>query len=99
MAEVVGSFFGRLEFQVAGFGEINRKTVEGTAACWIASWLSCWYVSAWTAFPAAAFSISVHWLNALSATVATIAEVISFRGTDNAFILFSVAWALVHFYE
>ena len=28
-AEIVGSFFGRVEFSVAGFGEINKKTVEG----------------------------------------------------------------------
>ena len=28
VAELVGSFFGRIEFKVYGFGDINKKTTK-----------------------------------------------------------------------
>jgi len=42
MAELVGSFFGRLQFPVYGMGEINYKTVEGVVACWLANFFAMW---------------------------------------------------------
>jgi len=38
--EIVGSFFGQIRFKVYGFGDINEKSVEGTAAVFIASFVS-----------------------------------------------------------
>ena len=38
--ELIGSFFGRMEFNVIGIGEINKKTVEGTASVFISSYMS-----------------------------------------------------------
>ena len=35
MAELVGSTIGRPEFAVVGFGDINRKTVEGVLGGWL----------------------------------------------------------------
>jgi CDP-diglyceride synthetase len=99
MAELIGSFFGRIEFHVRGFGEINRKTVEGCVACWVASFFGCWYISSFTAFPSASFSIPVIWLNVLSASGSTFAETVSFRGTDNGTMLLVVGFILLHFYE
>jgi dolichol kinase len=37
LAEVVGSFFGKNEFAVSGFGEVNKKTWEGVIATFVAS--------------------------------------------------------------
>ena len=36
-SEVVGSLFGEQKLKVWGVGEVNRKSVEGTIACFIAS--------------------------------------------------------------
>ena len=38
--EVIGSFCGRLEFNVVGIGEINKKTIEGTVSVFISSYMS-----------------------------------------------------------
>ena len=35
--EVIGSFFGKYEFNVLGIGEINKKTVEGTVSVFLSS--------------------------------------------------------------
>lgn len=38
--EVIGSFFGKFEFNVIGIGEINKKTVEGTTSVFLSSYAS-----------------------------------------------------------
>ena len=38
--EIIGSFYGRIEFNVIGIGEINKKTVEGTVAVFLSSLIS-----------------------------------------------------------
>ena len=38
--EIVGSFFGRLTFQVKGLGDVNTKTVEGTLAVFVSSFIA-----------------------------------------------------------
>lgn len=91
--ELVGSFFGKLSFPVYGFGQINYKTVEGTAAVWVASYVSLLHVRAMSEpirfcmEPAAALAVV--------ATVATILEVSSVRGTDNFFIITSSTASLL----
>ena len=91
--ELFGSFFGRLEFKVKGMGEINRKTIEGCIACWAASFAGCIAFSMHPNFPHAdMFLVSIPVLCTAVATAATFAEVLSFRGTDNGFmVLASVA--------
>ena len=48
--EVIGSFFGRIEFNVIGIGEINKKTVEGTVSVFISSYASL-MVTYWLVAP------------------------------------------------
>ena len=38
--QIVGSFFGKMEFNVIGIGEIKKKTVEVTAAVFLSSFTS-----------------------------------------------------------
>eukprot|EP00927_Polykrikos_kofoidii_P018970 TRINITY_DN18830_c0_g1_i1.p1 TRINITY_DN18830_c0_g1~~TRINITY_DN18830_c0_g1_i1.p1 ORF type:complete len:391 (+),score=33.02 TRINITY_DN18830_c0_g1_i1:37-1209(+) len=85
--EVVGSFFGRLEFSVRGFGETNKKTVEGTLAVWFATALSSWCVTTLPQFENVRFQTGKLLLILVLSTVATIMEIGSPRGTDNFFIL------------
>ena len=47
--EVIGSFYGKMEFSVRGIGEINKKTVEGTVSVFLSGFVSLvvmyeWYV-------------------------------------------------------
>lgn len=83
-AELVGSFCGQLDFKVRGFGEVNKKTVEGTVACFLASFVACFSITCLPAFPPDdAFRINYIELSAIAAIAGTLAEVLSFRGTDN----------------
>ena len=94
--ELIGSFFGRLEFRVAGFGEVNKKTVEGTLACWIFSFVPCYCFTLLDAFPDPGyFRVSIVALCAIVATVATFLEVVSFRGTDNGIMTLGSALMLI----
>lgn len=100
LAELIGSFFGRMEFQVAGFGEINRKTVEGVMACWLASFWACASCSYIPGFPDAAFfNVPVYVLHVIVASFATFMETICFRGTDNGFIVLSAALVVMQLYN
>jgi len=38
--EIIGSFFGKLTFQVRGLGDVNTKTVEGTFAVFASSFVA-----------------------------------------------------------
>ena len=38
--EIIGSFFGRITFQVRGLGDVNTKTVEGTIAVFVSSFIA-----------------------------------------------------------
>ena len=35
--EIIGSFYGRIKFQVRGLGDVNTKSVEGTLAVFVSS--------------------------------------------------------------
>ena len=85
MGELIGSPFGGMffpTFRVTGFGEINRKSVEGCFAVFLGSLGStivvCLYYGA----------ITSSWmvLCLLMSVVTTIVETASFRSTDNFFI-------------
>ncbi|CAE7301497.1 unnamed protein product [Symbiodinium natans] len=85
--EVIGSFFGKLEFDVGGFGETNKKTLEGTSAVWLATAISSWWVlQVWQAGDAA-FQGGMWLAICCTSTVATIMEIAAPRGTDNFFIV------------
>lgn len=99
MAEIIGSFFGRFEFEVYGFGDINRKTVEGVIACWVASF--CAFATYTACSPESLrgnFEENMMLVHALSASVATIAETAAPRATDNGFMVLGVALVVIHFY-
>jgi len=42
--EIIGSFFGKLTFQVRGLGDVNTKTVEGTFAVFASSFIAQIYM-------------------------------------------------------
>lgn len=92
MSEVVGGFFGRLEFNVYGFGDINKKTVEGVIACWLTAFtanealMRCISSTA-GGFPIDSFVVSsVEGLNVILATVITLGETFALRGTDDGVV-------------
>jgi len=87
-AEIVGSFLGRLEFPVWGFGEINKKTVEGVFACWLASFAPIFYQLNAIQLEVE-FAYSSAFVAMLTAFLGTIFEVVSPRATDNATIQIS----------
>ena len=38
--EIIGSFFGKITFEVRGLGDVNTKTVEGTVAVFASSFIA-----------------------------------------------------------
>jgi len=42
--EIIGSFYGKLQFQVRGLGDVNTKTVEGTVAVFASSFVAQIYM-------------------------------------------------------
>jgi len=85
--EVIGSFFGRYEFNVLGIGEINKKTVEGTSAVFLSSFFSLIFVY-WLLVPAGAdlFIYSPLITCFYHAILSMIVEVGAPRSTDNFFL-------------
>jgi dolichol kinase len=78
LSEVVGSLWGRQRLRVWGIGEVNRKSVAGTVACFAGSLVIC------GSFVAAA-GLGLPWLGlALAVSVSNTAlELASPRGTDD----------------
>ncbi|RPI21031.1 MAG: hypothetical protein EHM61_25725 [Acidobacteria bacterium] len=77
-SEVVGSMWGRQKLRVWGVGEVNRKSVEGTVACFLGAFLVC----VWGVY---SHDLSVAWL-ALALVIGisnTLVELWSPRGTDD----------------
>eukprot|EP00933_Yihiella_yeosuensis_P068424 TRINITY_DN7402_c0_g1_i1.p1 TRINITY_DN7402_c0_g1~~TRINITY_DN7402_c0_g1_i1.p1 ORF type:complete len:383 (-),score=48.66 TRINITY_DN7402_c0_g1_i1:180-1328(-) len=96
MAEIIGGCFGTHFFEVYGFGEINRKTLEGVAGMFfssVGSTLLC-ILRAWSQGGLVTFGLEEWCFWALvAATLATIAETFSPRGTDNFTIPMSSSFA------
>jgi hypothetical protein len=77
-AEIVGSLFGKQRLRVWGIGDVNRKSVEGTVAAFLATLIFCVVV-------VTANNLSTPWL-ALSGILAisnSLLELYSPRGTDD----------------
>lgn len=77
-AEIVGSLLGKQKLRVWGMGDVNRKSVAGTVACFV----SCLLLGAWV--------ITSHqlppiwWVLVVATALATTAlELFSPRGTDD----------------
>jgi hypothetical protein len=78
LAEIVGSLWGRQKLRVWGVGEVNRKSVAGTAACFLGSLAIClWLIRA--------NGLGTPWLGlAVAVSVSNTAfELFSPRGTDD----------------
>jgi dolichol kinase len=77
-SEVVGSLFGRQRLRVWGIGDVNRKSVAGTWACFLAAFALC-------AGIAAAQGLAARWYGlALAVAISSTAfELFSPRGTDD----------------
>ena len=78
LSEIVGSLFGRQKLRVWGMGEVNRKSVAGTWACFLGSLAVC------LSF-VAAYGLGLPWVGlALAVSVSNTAlELFSPRGTDD----------------
>jgi len=78
LSEVVGSLFGKQRLRVWGIGEVNRKSVAGTWACFLSSLAVCLWI-VWSA------GLPAPWLGlALVISIAnTAVELFSPRGTDD----------------
>jgi len=85
--EVIGSFFGRYEFNVLGIGEVNKKTVEGTIAVFISS-LVALYLTYYLVKEEgiAMFKYDYNTVFFYTAFLCTIVEVGAPRSTDNFFL-------------
>jgi len=78
LSEIVGSLWGRQKLRVWGVGEVNRKSVAGTAACFLGSLAIClWLVRA--------NGLGLPWVGlAVAVSVSNTAfELFSPRGTDD----------------
>ena len=85
--EVVGSFFGRMEFDVIGIGEINKKTVEGTLAVFVSSLVGLVLMYKLTVPDGAdMFAYSYMTTFCYHAFLSMIVEVGAPRSTDNFFL-------------
>jgi hypothetical protein len=78
MAEVIGCTIGVQKLRVWGIGEVNRKSVAGTYACFLGSFGAC-LLMIW------ANDLPLSWLGlALAISVSnTVFELFSPRGTDD----------------
>ncbi|RPI20107.1 MAG: hypothetical protein EHM61_27720 [Acidobacteria bacterium] len=86
LSEVVGSLWGRQKLRVWGVGEVNRKSVEGTVACFLGAFLVC----LWGVY---SHDLSPAWL-VLGLVIAfsnTVVGLWSPRGTDDLLLATSNA--------
>ena len=78
LSEIVGSLFGRQKLRVWGLGEVNRKSVAGTWACFLGSLGICLAI-------VHVNGLGLPWLGlAVAVSVSnTVLELLSPRGTDD----------------
>jgi dolichol kinase len=78
LSEIVGSLFGKQKLRVWGIGEVNRKSLAGTWACFLGSFGLCLTL-------VFANSLPLAWVGlALAVSVSnTVFELFSPRGTDD----------------
>jgi hypothetical protein len=78
LSEIVGSLFGKQKLRVWGIGEVNRKSIAGTWACFLGSLTVCSALVWANGLPASWLGLAV----AVSVTN-TVFELFSPRGTDD----------------
>ena len=81
MAEIGGSLFGRQTIRVWGIGDVNRKSIEGTIACFAGSLVLCLWVVLSHGLPAPWIALAV-----VISISNTLLELFSPRGTDDFFM-------------
>jgi hypothetical protein len=81
MAEIGGSLFGRQTIRVWGIGDVNRKSIEGTIACFAGSLVLCLWVVLSHDLPAPWIALAVF-----ISVSNTLLELFSPRGTDDFFM-------------
>ena len=77
-SEVVGSLFGKQKLQVWGIGEVNKKSVAGTWACFLTSFALCLFLISANGLPTVWIGLAI----AISISN-TLFELFSPRGTDD----------------
>jgi hypothetical protein len=78
LSEIVGSLWGKQKLRVWGVGEVNRKSLAGTGACFLGSLAICLSL-------VHANGLGLHWVGlAVAISVSnTTFELLSPRGTDD----------------
>jgi len=85
--EMIGSFFGKREFNVLGIGEVNKKTVEGTLAVFLSSFLALNVVYWWfVPTNVQLFKYGTIFTLFYHSIISTVVEVGAPRSTDNFFL-------------
>lgn len=81
LGEIIGATWGKQKLRVWGIGQINRKSVLGTASVFLGSLVPLLGIVAFQ-------GLSLHWwwLCLAVATATMVVELVSPRGTDNFFI-------------
>ena len=91
MAEVGGSLFGKQTIRVWGIGDVNRKSIEGTIACFAGSLVLCLWVVLSHGLPAPWIALAV-----VISISNVLLELFSPRGTDDFFMATAnalICWA------
>jgi dolichol kinase len=78
LSEIVGQLFGRQKLRVWGIGEVNRKSVAGTWACFLGSLAVCLFLVQSNGLGAAWVGLAV-----VISISNTAFELFSPRGTDD----------------
>ena len=81
LGEVVGAFWGRQKLKVLGIGDVNRKSIEGTAAVFLGTLVSLLAVAAFVPSPEGYVGLAL-----IIAVVTTVTELAAPRSTDSFFI-------------
>jgi len=81
LGEVVGAFWGRQKLKVLGIGDINRKSIEGTAAVFLGTLVSLLAVAVFVPSPPDYVGLAF-----VVALVTTVTELAAPRSTDSFFI-------------
>jgi hypothetical protein len=85
--EVIGSFFGKHQFEVRGLGDVNRKSIEGTFAVFLSSYVSMLFAFyTFASLPASIFIYHPALVFFYTSVIASIVEAAAPRSTDNFFL-------------
>merc|ERR1712165_321854 len=87
--EIIGSFFGKITFQVRGLGDVNTKTVEGTFAVFASSFIAqifMYYYMFQLDDGSGFFIFNPVVVFLYTCIIAAIVESAAPRGTDNFFL-------------